>query len=192
MSEDVKKGGNVIVTPKFKVSFPYVFRPQKSLQEGGEPKFSVVMLFEAGADLGLLKNAAAEAVVAKWGPDKVKWPGNLRTPFRDQGEKKYEGYVPGSIFVTATSKQKPGLVDITVQPIIDEAQFYAGCWAIAAIRAFTYDKAGNNGVSFGLQHIQKQADGDPLGGRTKPEEHFEPVKGAEGAAAGAAATDLFG
>ena len=47
--------------------------------------------------------AAAEAVVEKWGPDKAKWPGNLRTPFRDQGEKKYEGYVPGSIFVTAAA-----------------------------------------------------------------------------------------
>lgn len=189
------KGGNVVLTPKFRVSFPFVFRPQKPFAGStSEPKFSVVMLFEAGADLTLLKNAAAEAVMAKWGADNTKWPTNLRTPFRDQGEKKYEGYVAGSIFVTATSKQKPGLVDLNVQPIIDESQFYAGCWAIAAIRAFVYDTAGNNGVSFGLQHIQKQADGDPLGGRTKPEEHFEPVKGADDgvtAATNAAASSLF-
>lgn len=174
--------GNVM-TPKFRASYAYVFRPSKPMQLGGEPKYSITMLFEKTADLSALKKAVQEAAAEKWGPDKTKWPKNLRSPFRDQGEKDKPGYEPGCIFITATSKQRPGLVDAKLQEIIEEKEFYSGCYARATVRAFAYDQAGNRGVSFGLQNIQKLADGEPLGGRTRPEDDFEPVE--EGAPAGA-------
>ena len=166
-----------IMTPEFRVSFPNVFRPQKPLKDGDEPKYGMTMLFPKGADLSKLKAAAKEAIKEKWGD---KPPKNLRSPFRDQGEKEFDGYEDGAIFITATSKQKPGLVDASVQPIIDESEFYPGCYARATIRAFAYDKAGNRGVAFGLQNVQKTRDGDPLGGRTRPENDFEPVAAEEG------------
>jgi hypothetical protein len=177
-----------VLTPKFRVSFPNVFRPGKSMQVGAEPKYSITMLFEKGADLTPLKQAAHNAVVEKWGTDQTKWPKNLRNPFRDQGEKEFPGYEAGAIFISASSKQKPGLVDAKVQDIIEEHQFYPGCYARATVRAFAYDQAGNRGVSFGLQNIQKLADGEPLGGRTNPSQDFEAVS--DGAASTAEA--LFG
>lgn len=167
-----------IITPEFRVSYPYLFRPQKPMDENGTPKYSLVMLFKLGEDLSKLKAAAKQACVDKWGADAAKWPKGLHTPFRDQGEKSSEGYVPGAIFVTATSKQKPGLVDAAVQPIIDESQFYAGCYAIAELRAFTYDRGVKKGVGFGLQNVQKKRDGESLSGRNKPEEVFKPIEGA--------------
>ena len=151
-----------VITSKFRVSFPYVFRPSKPMQAGADPKYTITMLFKKGEDLSKLKAAAQEAVVEKWGADKLKWPKNMRNPFRDQGEKEFEGYEAGAIFVTATSKQRPGLVDSKLQDIIEDKDFYPGCYARASVRAFAYDQAGNRGVSFGLQNVQKLADGDPL------------------------------
>ena len=174
-----------VMTPKFRVSFPNVFRPQiNKMNPGAEPKYTLTMLFEKDADLSALKKAAGDAVIEKWGADKTKWPKNLRNPFRDQGDKEFEGYEPGAIFITATSKQRPGLVDQKLQDIIEEKDFYPGCYARATVRAFTYDNNGNRGVSFGLQNIQKLADGEPLGGRTRPSDDFEPVGDAAGASGG--------
>lgn len=178
-----------IMTPEFRVSFPYVFRPQKAMEAGKDPKFSLVMLFPPGADLTALKNAALAAITEKWGADKTKWP-KLRLPFRDQGEKTQEGYVKGAVFITATSKQKPGLVDQGVQPIIDETQFYAGCYAKATLRAFTYENTGNKGVSFGLQNVQKTRDGESLSGRVNAEKEFAPIADTDGGAP-ASAADVF-
>jgi hypothetical protein len=169
-----------VLTPKFRVSFPNVFRPGKLMQLGAEPKYSITMLFEKGADLSALHAAAKAVLEEKWGADKTKWPKNMRNPFRDQGEKEFPGYEAGAIFISASSKQRPGLVDEKVQDIIEEHKFYPGCYARATVRAFAYDQAGNRGVSFGLQNVQKLADGEPLGGRTNPAQDFEPVATAEG------------
>jgi hypothetical protein len=64
--------------------------------------------------------------------------------------------------------------------IINEADFYPGCYARATVRPFWYDTAGNKGVAFGLQNIQKLADGEPLGGRVVASKEFEPVAPAGG------------
>ena len=174
-----------ILTPEFRASFTYVFVPQKAMEAGKPDKYSVTMLFPKNADLSALKKAATDALQEKFGSrlaDPVKGPAlkaRLRSPFRDQGEKTYDGYVPGSIFVTATSKNKPGLVDQNLQDIVDPSQFYSGVYARATLRAFAYEQAGNVGVSFGLQNIQKLRDGESLSGRLKAQDEFEPVK-AEG------------
>lgn len=161
---------DILMTPEFRVSFPAVFKPKRQKGDAtSEPKYGLTMLFPKGADLSKLKAAAQEAVKEKWGD---KPPKNLRSPFRDQGEKEYEGYVEGAVFVSASSKQKPGLVDRQRQDIIDETEFYPGCYARATIRAFAYDNNGNKGVAFGLNNVQKLRDGDPLGGRTRAQDDF--------------------
>lgn len=166
-----------IITPEFRVSFPNVFRPQKPMQGStNEPKYGLTMLFAPGQDISSLKSLAEEALVEKFGSDKAKWPKNIRSPFRDQGEKDYEGYVDGAIFASATSKLKPGLVDAKNQDIINEEVFYPGCYARAQITAFAYDTAGNKGVAFGLQNVQKLRDGEPLGGRQPASSVFDAVE----------------
>lgn len=190
-----------INTPTFRVSYPNVFKARRN-EMNGKDEFSVVALFEPGADLSALKAAAQKAIVDKWGPDKAKWPSNLRSPFRDQAERAKDvdgkrvlpaGHVAGAIFLNLKSQQRPGVVDQNVQDIIDESQFYAGCYARASVNAFAYDQKGNRGVSFGLGNIQKVRDGEPLGNRAKPEADFAPIemdKTAAPAATGSA-TDIF-
>lgn len=162
---------NNVMTPEFRVSFPNVFKPRKA-NESAEPKYSISMLFRIGADIAKLKAAAQVAAREKWGD---KLPKNLKLPFLDQGDFDYEGYEQGATLIRANSNHKPGLVDSNVQTIIDESEFYPGCYARATVRAFGYDVAGNRGISFGLQNVQKLREGEPLGGHTKPEDEFAPV-----------------
>jgi Protein of unknown function (DUF2815) len=165
----------ICLTPKARASYVYVVRPNKPMQAGQEPKYSLTLLFEATSDLTALRKLAKDAAVTKWGADATKWPANLRNPFRDQKEKDKEGYVSGCFFITATSATRPGLVDNNLQDIIEEKDFYSGCYCRAQVTAFAYDKAGNRGVSFGLNHIQKLADGPPLSGRGTPQDAFDAV-----------------
>lgn len=187
---------DLVTTPEFRASFVYVFRPGKPDQHGKQ-KYAITMLFPANADLSPMKRLAHAAIVKKWGADTSKWPSNLRQPFRDQGEKSFEGYVKGCKFVTASSDRRPGIVDQNVAPIIDESRVYSGCWCRASVRAYTYDQQGNRGVSFGLQNVQLIRDDQPLAGRSRPEDDFTPVESvgapvAGGAAAGVSAEALFG
>jgi hypothetical protein len=189
-------------TPPFRVSYPNVFKARRN-DLNGKDEFSVVALFKKGEDLTKLKEAAQAAIIEKWGADKTKWPANLRSPFRDQGERaKNEngkevlpaGYEKGAIFLNLKSSQRPAVVNQSVEKIIDEAEFYAGCYAMASVNAYAYDQKGNKGVSFGLGNIQKVKDGEPLGGRSTPEQDFAPIEVETTAAASGgtgAATDMF-
>lgn len=186
-------------TPTFRVSYPNVFQAKKN-DLNGKDEFSVVALFPKGADLSQLIAAAQKAIVDKWGPDKSKWPANLRSPFRKQQEKAKDvdgkqvlppGHEEDAVFLNLKSQQRPGVVDQNVADIIDQSQFYAGCYARASVNAYAYDQKGNRGVSFGLGNIQKVKDGEPFGNRAKPEQDFAPIEGAAQAAPAASADDIF-
>lgn len=185
-----------INTPVFRASYPKVFKAELN-KLNGKMEFSVVALFPKTADLSALKKAAQDACIEKWGEDKTKWPKNLRSPFRDQGEKANDdgalppGHEKGAIFMNFKSKNKPGVVDQNVQEIIDGTDFYPGCFAKAHVNAFAYDQAGNRGVSFGLNHIQKVKDGEPLDGRTRVEDAFAPIPAEENESTTESADTLF-
>lgn len=188
-----------VMTPTFRVSYPNVFKPKKN-ELNGKDEYSLVALFPKGADLSALKDAVKKALADKWGADQSKWPANLRTPFRDQAERAKvvdgkkvlpAGHEEGAIFINLKSAQRPGVVDQNVQDIIDDSQFYAGCFARATVNAYAYDNKGNRGVAFGLGNIQKMKDGDPLSGRPRAMDEFAPVEGAAAPSSGGSATSLF-
>lgn len=188
-----------VVTPQFRVSYPHIFKPKMN-DLNGKAEYSIVALFKKGEDLTTLKLLAQKAIIEKWGEDKKKWPVNLKSPFRDQGEKAKDnngvqvfpdGYVEGAVFVNLKSTQRPGVVDQSVQDILDESQIYAGCWCRASVKAFAYDQKGNRGISFGLLNVQKTKDDDSLSGRTSPQDDFAPITEAKEAGAPANALDLF-
>lgn len=180
-----------LITPEFRASFPVLLTPETN-RLNNELEYSVTALFKKGENLEALKAASLKAVVDRWGADKTKWPKGLKSPFRDQGERTGDGYVPGAVFITfkAKAKYKPGVVDENLQPIIDSSAIYSGCYGRAEVSAFAYPKAGvagvSPGVAFGLRNFQKTRDGESLSGRNKPEDVFEPIAGAVEEAQGAA------
>lgn len=173
-----------VLTGEFRISYPQVFEPKGF--NGGTPKYSIVMLFDKKSDLSGLKKAALTAMIDEFGP-KEKWPKKFRLPFRDGDEEKpgVDGY-EGCIFISASSIDKPGVVDAKFitgpdgKPTTDEitkadGRLYAGCYARATLRAYGYDTAGNKGVSFGLLNIQKLRDGKPFSGRMAPVQEFTSI-----------------
>jgi Protein of unknown function (DUF2815) len=169
-----------VMTPKFRFSYPKIFKAELNTLSG-KMEFSVVALFPKGADLSELKKAAEECLTEKLGADKTKWPKGLKSPFRDQSDREKDGVLPagheaGAIFLNLKTSTKPGIVDQNVQAIIDESEFYAGCYAHASVRPYYYDQKGNKGIAFGLQNVQKLGEGDPLSGRTSAANDFKPVE----------------
>ncbi len=167
------------VTPEFRVSYPHLFKPNAF--RGQEPKFSLTMIFPKSTPLkDTMRKAAFAAAEEKWGA-KEKWPKKLRMPFRDGDEEREgtDGY-QDAIFVSASSKTQPGLVNQSLQPILAEKDFYAGCYARAELIAFAYDTQGNRGVSFSLQNVQKLRDGKAFSGRKDAASVFDAVESAGG------------
>lgn len=159
---------DMVKTPEFRVSFPQVFKA-KAMDENSDAKFSLVMLFDKGTDLKKLKQIAGAAVKEKWGDKKPK---TLRNPFRDASDKDYEGYDDGMIYITASSKMRPGVINKKGSDLDSEEQFYGGCYAQATVVAYAYDVKGNKGVAFGLRNVLKTRDGDPFSGRTSANDDF--------------------
>ncbi len=184
--------GDIILTPRFRISFPWLFEAQPPMAGSvGSPMYSVVMLFSKETDLSALKKAASAAAASMW-PDPAKRPKTFRSPFRNGDEKQLDGYA-GMIYVTAKSKTRPGVVDQSVKPIMDQSVIYAGAYAIAQVTCYAYDRAGNSGVGFGLSNIQKVADGDPFTARSKPQDVFKAVaQEQKSAASGADDVDEWG
>jgi hypothetical protein len=185
-----------VLTPKFRASYAYVFVAQPVTNPDGTPKlkdgvqvreFCITALFPLGEDMSALKAAAAAAVKERWGDNP---PAKLRSPFRTEKE---DGSLPdgleaGAFYMKFKTTQKPGLVDARNQDIIDPVEFYSGCYARASVRPYAYGGPGTKfpaGVSFGLQNLQKLADGEPLGGvRVKASDEFEAVATEGGDASG--------
>lgn len=187
-----KKKGIVLLTPKFRVSYPKVFKPEwNKLSEQNE--YSLVALFPKGENCDELRAAALKVATEKWGPNPKRWPKNLKTPFKDQGEREKEnedgtttipdGYVKGNVMIQMKSKNKPEIIgpkkiDGEFPAITDESEFYAGCWARANvyIQAFEIEGGVNRGVSISLNHLQKVKDDDPFSGRPKAEAVFAAIE----------------
>lgn len=172
------------LTPRFRASYPNLFTAKLN-ELNGKEEFSVVALFDNTSDLKDLRRIVDEAITEKW-PDPKKRPGNLRLPFRDQGERAKDvdgkkvlpaGYKAGHVFITLKSNKAPAILDQSGKTrITDESAIYPGCYLRASVRAAAYDTKGNKGVSIYLGNIQKMADGELLMTRTAPEEEFGAVE----------------
>ncbi len=170
--EVIEKDPKRVVSPVGRVSFPMVFKAKAF--EDQKAKFSCVLLFTKKTDLSKLIAAVDAAKADKWGSDKSKWPKSLRSPFRDGDEKQDLGGYEDTIYISASNQHRPEVVGRNLEPITEESdEFYAGCFARLALRAYAYDTKGNKGVSFSLESIQKTAEGERFSGRRKADEIFE-------------------
>ena len=188
------------ITPEFRAAFISVFRATSMKNADGstsKPKYSIRAAFPPNAKLDALKKEAETVAREKWS-DKI--PKTLRSPFRLNEELEAPIVGIGDDWVimsfSANEDRRPGVVDAKLQDIIadQDTEVYSGAWYRAQVRAFAYDTAGNKGVSFGLQNVQKLRDDDPLGnGRIPASKAFEPVDVPASADSGAkTATSIFG
>jgi len=146
---------SAINTPYATLSFANLFTPRPRF-EGQDAVYNCSLIFDEKAQKSpkfkALQEACAAAARKKWG-DNV----NLKTvemPFRAAGEKVYEGYHPGHIFISPWSKNKPGIVDREGEDILLPDEVWSGQLVRANVVPFAWDVKGKRGVSFGLNHVQ--------------------------------------
>ena len=171
-----------VVTGKVRLSYAHLFEPFSN-NEGQEPKFSTAILIPKSDKKTLAAIETAQAAALEQGKTSkfggkvpVKWSTTLHDGDTEQDLERNPEYA-GHMYMTVSSKTRPGIVDAAVKPILDSTEVYSGCYARVSINAFPYSNSGNKGVSFGLNHVQKLADGDFLGGRSKAEDDFSAVEG---------------
>jgi len=164
-----------VITGKVRFSYAHVFEPT-AIKEGDTKKYSVAILIPKKDKATLKKieaavKAATEAGTTKFGG---KIPSKLKLPLRDGDEERpdleeYEGHY----FINCSSQTKPAVVDSSLNPILDKAEFYSGCFGRVSINFYAFNSNGNKGVAAGLNNVQKLEDGEKLsGGGSSAEEDF--------------------
>lgn len=170
-----------VITPVARLSFPALWEPASF--KGQEGKFKASFIFPGTEETDIpkeLKNAVHAAKIKEWGDDKTKWPKKIVSPFRFGNEDKpdVDGYAD-SIFITASNKYRPEVVDKNLEPISKESgELEAGHYVRGALRAYAYTEP-KCGITFSLENVMKIKDGPTFSGRQKAEDAFADVEVSE-------------
>lgn len=162
----------IIIPCRF--SYAHVFQPH-AVEEGSPAKYSVSIIIPK-SDTKTIKTIEA-AIALAWDQGKGKMggkvPAKYKSPLRDGDEDRTddEAY-EDSMFINANSNRKPGVVDANVQAIIDEDEFYSGCYGRVSVNFYAFNFNGSKGVAAGLQNIQKLKEGERLSGGSSAEDDF--------------------
>ena len=166
-----------IVTGEARLSYVNVFTPKAS-QNGGDPKYSVTVLIpKADVSTKQAIDAAIQQAISEAAEKGIQLPPYPNIPIHDgdgtrQSGDEYGPECKGHWVFTASTKQKPEVVDANVQPIISPTEVYSGCYGRVSIRFYPYNSNGRKGIGCGLGNVQKLRDGEPLGGGTTAKEDF--------------------
>lgn len=169
------------VTPVGRASFLHIQEKQEQLN--GDMKFTASILFpkKNEDDVKDIRRHIRQAVVAKWGNDKKKWPKGLDIPLRDGDEKadkakemdKNMEMYRDHFYMNCKTDYQPGVVGPNGKPLMDADDLYPGCYVRYNVSFYPYGKGGNNGVGVGLQNIMlvKQTE-ERWDGRQSAEDAF--------------------
>ena len=166
-----------IITGEVRLSYAHLLEASSSF-EGQDPKFSTVILVPKTDKETIEKIEAAQKEALENGKSSKfngKIPANWKNTFRDGDEEsdleKNPEYA-GHYFMSVGSKTRPGIVDESLQPVMDADQVYSGVYARVSLNAFPFNTSGNKGVSFGLNNVMVLGKGDRLAGGASAEDDF--------------------
>lgn len=168
---------NVTIGP-VRLTYARLFEPA-SIDEGSQKKYSTGVLIAKSDKNNLAKlNAAIEA--AKIAGKDSKFGGktnNLKLPLRDGDvDKEDDEAYANHMFFNCSSLQRPGVVDINRNPIINAEDVYSGCYGYINVTLYPFNNAGNKGVAVGLNHFMKTKDGEALSGGVSVDTAFDGIE----------------
>ena len=168
------ESGNILTCP-VRLSFPNIFARGKPVPPATEGKFGANLIFPPKADLSLIRAQMQQVTIEKWANAGKQGGPKLRSPLKSQSEMLATNYGAGynadGFYLSCNSGRQPGCFDARQQPITDPDRVYSGVWAVATIKASTYDVGVNKGATFYLQAIMIVADDKPLaGGGSNPDD----------------------
>ena len=167
-----------VVTGKVRFCYVNVFEPT-AMNEGDTPKYNVCILINKGDEATLNKisraiKAAKEAGKAKLANKNGQLPADaaLKLPLRDGDiERSDDPAFSNCYFINANSNRKPTIVDRDLDPIMEQGEFYSGCYGRASINFYAFN-VSSKGIAAGLNNLQKLEDGEALAGGSSAEEDF--------------------
>lgn len=167
-----------LVTPEFRGSFVHILQPHAIKVAPGEKqpdaRYQITCpIPKADPFWKQFDRMVEETAKAKWG----KIPPKLKTPKKDGDEVDGEGNVrpelAGRFSIQATSKNKPGIVDASLQPIMSAEEIYSGAWYRVSIHLYAWDHpTGGKGVSVALDNVMKVKDDEAYSGRSTAQSDF--------------------
>lgn len=155
-----------LVTSEVRLSYANLFEP-RAIAEGAEPKYSVCILIPKNTKEGqaLIKEIEQKIQqIINEDQKTLKSTKGLTLPLRDGDIEKDSPEYEGCMFMNASSKNPPVVVDEDRKAVINAREVYSGCYGRVSVNLFAYNKAGNKGIGVGLNAVQKTADGEPFGG----------------------------
>ena len=175
----INKPAHIVLT-NVRISYAHLLEPYSN-NPSKEPKYSATILVPKSdpankAKIDAAIAAATEAARRKYG---AAFPATPKHSVHDgDGVRPSDGQpfgeeCRGCWVFTASSKQRPNIVDTSLAPILNATEIYSGMYANVGITFFGYNAPQNKGIGVGLENIMKTADGDPLGGgRASAEDDF--------------------
>ncbi len=168
-----------VITGKCRASYANLLVP-KAVKDDDKLKNSCSIIVPKSDKTTVDKIKAAIQAAYELGENKLKGNGKtappldkIRTPLRDgDSERGDDPAYENSYFVNANSDVAPGIVDKDRNPILDAREIYSGMYARFSLNFYAYNTRGNRGVGCGLNNIQKLADGEALGGKSRAEDDF--------------------
>lgn len=165
-----------VVTGKVRFCYVNAFTAV-AMEEGDKPKYSVCVIIDKNDTATLNKVMAAIDAAKELGKGMLadksgKIPTNIKLPLRDGDiERADDPAFANSFFMNASSVRRPGVVDASLEPIIEQGEFYSGCYGRASVNFYAFN-VRTKGIACGLNNLQKLEDGEPLAGGSTPEEDF--------------------
>lgn len=169
-----------VVTGRVRLSYANLLQPYAH-QNGDEPKYSTTILLPK-ADIATKQridaavNAAIETgISSRWNgvrPPQIAIPIHDGDGVRPSDGMPFGDECKGHWVFTASSKYAPEIVDLSLNPIINQSEVYSGMYARVSVQFFPYAHSGKKGIGCGLGNVQKLEDGEPLGGRTSAADDF--------------------
>ena len=160
------------ITGKVRFSYANVFQPAET--PNGTLKYSVSILIPKSdkETVARFQKAFEETKAANANYFGGSVPKLLKGGLRDGDAEKEDPVYAGHYFINASSNEKPGVVDADLNPVLDQSEFYSGCYGRASITLYPYDTSGSKGIAAGLNNVQKLEDGEKLGGATSAAADF--------------------
>ena len=169
-----------VTTGIARLSYEHIFQPY-ARTANDTPKYSVTILVPKSDTATKARIDAAIEAAKRTGATKSFGgviPPVLAIPVHDgDGARPSDGMpfgqeCKGCWVFTASAKNRPSVVDMNRQPILDESEIYSGVCAYVNVSFFPYNSNGRKGIGCGLNAVMKARDGEPLGSKVSVEDAF--------------------
>lgn len=128
--------------------------------EGASPKYSVTLIIPK-SDTKTIENInSAYDQVIELNKSKHKKKPIIPYGLKDGDTERGDPLYSAAYFINASASEKPGIVDIDLNPLIEPNDVYDGCYGRVSITFFAYLVNGKGGIGVGLNNVQKLKDGE--------------------------------